>query len=83
MIPCEPRQAPTRCRRCGGLTVVEDFCGGTEETPGWELTARRCVICGDIVDPVILEHQMSVHRRGRTLQSGLSASGTHERGTRG
>lgn len=46
-----------QCLRCRGLTVVEDLCGDTASAPGWELTVRRCVICGDVVDPVILEHR--------------------------
>ena len=46
-----------RCIRCGGLTVVEDLSGGAAGSPGWDLTVRRCVICGDVVDPLILEHR--------------------------
>lgn len=47
-----------RCIRCGGLTVVEDLSGGTGGSPGWDLTVRRCVICGDVVDPLILERRV-------------------------
>jgi hypothetical protein len=46
-----------RCIRCGGLTVVEDLSGGAAGSPGWDLTVRRCVICGDVVDPLILAHR--------------------------
>ncbi len=46
-----------RCIRCGGLTVVEDLSGGAAGSPGWDLTVRRCVICGDVVDPLILERR--------------------------
>jgi hypothetical protein len=46
-----------QCLRCRGLTVLEDLCGGMAGAPGWELTVRRCVICGDVVDPVILQHR--------------------------
>lgn len=53
----DPREESGRCRRCGGLTVVDALCGGTEGRPEWDLIARRCVICGDVVDPVILGHQ--------------------------
>lgn len=55
-----------RCIRCGGLTVVEDLCGGRTGSPGSELTVRRCVICGDVVDPVILEHRTCRAAEGRT-----------------
>jgi len=39
------------------LTVVEDLSGGAAGCPGWDLTVRRCVICGDVVDPLILERR--------------------------
>jgi len=41
------------CSRCGGL-MVSDFCmdvlNGTGEL---EFAAKRCVQCGEVVDPVI------------------------------
>ena len=45
------------CARCGGLMVTDFsmdllFCIG--ET---EFAAKRCVQCGEIVDPVILENR--------------------------
>lgn len=80
MTRCDPREESSRCRRCGGLTVVDDLCGGTEGTPEWELSARRCVICGDVVDPVILEHQTGISggSQERTLKSGPSTSQSHK-----
>jgi len=60
---CDPREESSRCRRCGGLTVVDDLCGGTEGTPEWELSARRCVICGDVFDATILENRLAASRR--------------------
>lgn len=56
------------CIRCGGLTVVEDLSGGAAGSPGWDLTVRRCVICGDVVDPLILER--------RALAAGKTADST-------
>jgi hypothetical protein len=47
-----------RCQRCGGAMTYEKFYGNCEEFFGW-----RCVICGDIVDPVILENRS--HRKKR------------------
>ena len=38
----------TRCSRCGGLMVMEQC---------FDLLARRCVQCGEIVDPVILQNR--------------------------
>ena len=46
-----------RCHRCGGLMVPEyDSAIGIAE--------RRCVSCGDRVDPVIL-----AHRQGKQMPS--------------
>jgi hypothetical protein len=42
-----------RCIRCGGTTVYETFYGPHKEYGGY-----RCMICGDIVDPVILQNRM-------------------------
>jgi hypothetical protein len=40
------------CSRCGGLTVPEWMREEMIVSP-----ARRCIICGDIVDPVILRNR--------------------------
>ena len=41
------------CPRCGGL-MVSDFCMDLMNNTGeLELTAKRCVQCGEVVDPVI------------------------------
>ena len=50
-------QHATRCTRCGGLMVTDFsmdllFCIG--ET---EFAATRCVQCGEVIDPVILENR--------------------------
>lgn len=44
--------APDRCDRCGGLMIsewIDDWDVGGE--------CRRCVICGERLDPVILAHR--------------------------
>ena len=45
------------CTRCGGL-MVQDFCldvlGNIGES---EFAAKRCVQCGEVVDPVILRNR--------------------------
>ena len=38
----------TSCGRCGGLMVEE---------PCVDFSVRRCVQCGDVVDPVILDNR--------------------------
>lgn len=47
----------TRCVRCHGLMVIEqcfDFAGDADHL---DCLARRCVQCGDIIDPVILRNR--------------------------
>lgn len=41
------------CNRCGGL-MVSDFCVDLLNSTGeLECAAKRCVQCGEVVDPVI------------------------------
>ncbi len=47
----------TKCDRCGGLMAYEKFYGRTEEYFGW-----RCIVCGEIVDQVILENRFRKNR---------------------
>jgi hypothetical protein len=41
-----------KCYRCGKGMFYEKFYGPHEHFWGW-----RCLICGEIVDPVILENR--------------------------
>lgn len=43
-----------RCPRCNGLMVAE----GCEDVS--DHTAHRCVQCGEIIDPVILQNRQQV-----------------------
>ena len=42
----------TKCLRCKGAMIYEIFCGAREQFWGW-----KCVTCGEIVAPVILENR--------------------------
>jgi hypothetical protein len=42
----------TKCLRCRGVMVYDKFYGFQEHYWGW-----KCLICGEIVDPVILENR--------------------------
>jgi len=55
-----------RCSRCGGLMVVEQCFDFLDDSGHLSFFANRCVQCGELVDPVILEN-----RRLRLL-SGLA-----------
>ena len=58
------------CSRCGGL-MVQDFCldvlGSIGES---EFAAKRCVQCGEVVDPVILRNR-GTRREPMTVTSAL------------
>jgi len=43
-----------RCQRCGGRMIAEKFYDVSNVFWGW-----HCVICGEILDPVILLHRLS------------------------
>jgi hypothetical protein len=50
-----------KCHRCGSVMVYERFYGPHEHFSGW-----RCVLCGEIIDRVILENrQTNVGRQNR------------------
>jgi hypothetical protein len=42
----------TKCLRCRGAVIYDKFYGPQEQFWGW-----KCLICGEIVDPVILENR--------------------------
>lgn len=45
-------EAIMKCHRCNGSMVREKFYSGEGEFLGW-----RCVVCGEIIDQVILENR--------------------------
>ena len=53
-----------QCVRCGGLMVTEQCFDLLSDSGYLDFLARRCVQCGELIDPVILQH-----RRLRLLSS--------------
>jgi ribosomal protein S27AE len=47
----------TTCIRCGGLMVTEFCLDLLDDTGKLSFLARRCVQCGDLVDPIILKNR--------------------------
>jgi len=43
-----------KCIRCGSMMVYERFYGPHEHFVGW-----RCLLCGEIIDQVILENRQA------------------------
>jgi len=76
-------QHESTCTRCGGL-MVQDFCldvlGNIGES---EFAAKRCVQCGEVVDPVILRNRgtrqepMTVPRVGKILSNNCVTEGLY------
>jgi hypothetical protein len=50
----ETKTEAVRCRRCGGRMILEKFFDVNNTFQGW-----HCLICGEILDPVILLHRLS------------------------
>lgn len=48
------------CPRCGGLMVAEPCVDYLDSTGHYDFLARRCVLCGEVVDPVILRNRYRV-----------------------
>ncbi|MBL8037210.1 MAG: hypothetical protein JNN16_06870 [Nitrospira sp.] len=46
------------CRRCGGLLVAERIDGAIDMLFEGQVSALRCIQCGDILDHVILRNRM-------------------------
>ena len=42
----------SRCSRCGSNMVQESFFGPSEQ-----FTGLKCVFCGEVIDPVILQNR--------------------------
>lgn len=54
-------QRESTCSRCGGL-MVSDFCMDLMNSTGeLEFAAKRCVQCGEVVDPLILRNRVTRH----------------------
>lgn len=60
-----------RCRRCTGLMVPERFYDFQDDTGRLTFLGWRCLVCGEVVDPVILAHRTrrpaEATRRGRRM----------------
>lgn len=48
----------THCSRCTGLMVIEQGFNSMLGTSEADVLLRRCVQCGEIIDPVILKNRL-------------------------
>lgn len=71
MLNRKPDEATSQCQRCGGF-LVSYHCLDLENSWGdrWCQTLR-CVQCGELVDPIILQNRRrSLSRRRPSRASG-------------
>jgi len=47
------------CPRCTGLMMSDDFLDLEDEEGRYKFVAWRCLICGEVIDPVILKHRVT------------------------
>lgn len=53
----KPQAGTIRCLRCGGLMVIDQCFDSTGDAGNLDLLVRRCVQCGEVIDPVILQNR--------------------------
>lgn len=67
--------SPPGCPRCHNLMVREVFVDFESDCSPASFSGWRCVICGAILDPLILRHQAErptpTYRRARVRKGGL------------
>ncbi|MBX3324944.1 MAG: hypothetical protein U0223_00475 [Nitrospira sp.] len=59
------------CRRCGGLLVAERIDGAIDMLFEEQVSALRCIQCGDILDRVILLNRVDPTVVGDTESEGV------------
>ncbi|HUL37256.1 MAG TPA: hypothetical protein VLW47_06195 [Thermodesulfobacteriota bacterium] len=57
-----------KCNRCGSAMVYERFYGPDEHFLGW-----RCILCGEIVDQLILENRTAAGKQAGTKARGRTS----------
>lgn len=55
-----------RCHRCGGLMVKEKF---TVDFAALDFEGWRCVVCGEIIDPLIMANRNAYGAKKRPAPS--------------
>ncbi len=61
-IPLEKSNSPDSCTRCGGLLVSHWCMNVNYDAGGMEILTKRCLQCGEVIDPVILENRQHPER---------------------
>ena len=54
-------QHESTCTRCGGFMVNDSYLDLLNNVGDLKFVAKRCVQCGEVVDPVILRNRATRH----------------------
>lgn len=57
----DPRHSD-KCTRCGGFMVSHWCMNVNYDAGGMEILTKRCLQCGEVIDPVILENRLNPQR---------------------
>ncbi len=61
-VELEKTVSPDACTRCGGLLVSHWCMNVNYDAGGMEILTKRCLQCGEVIDPVILENRQHPER---------------------
>jgi RNase P subunit RPR2 len=61
-VKLEKPKSSDACTRCGGLLVSHWCMNVNYDAGGMEILTKRCLQCGEVIDPVILENRQHPER---------------------
>ncbi len=61
-VKLEKAESSDACTRCGGLLVSHWCMNVNYDAGGMEILTKRCLQCGEVIDPVILENRQHPER---------------------
>jgi ribosomal protein S27AE len=82
MISSEASHKST-CVRCGGFMVNDSYMDLLNNVGETEFAAKRCVQCGEVVDPVILRNRGTTQEPATAQAAGKMAANHHVTNGRG
>ena len=61
-VKTEQPKTSDKCTRCGGFMVSHWCMNVNYDAGGMEILTQRCLQCGEVIDPVILENRQHPER---------------------
>jgi hypothetical protein len=65
---------PTQCPRCGGFLISVRYSDWASDTAEQTSRAWKCVLCGDVIDPVIATNRRQCQTRHLSNQNAIASS---------